>query len=750
MAEESPAGAKEQPSEDNAQQSQGQTPATQKANTGSHEQSSSAGEDAKKPKSNGASGGGGGGDGDGDGDGKGEEGQGDDAAARLIQRNFRGYRTRRELEGMGLDANTRWGEAFKSLQLDNARDQQSGKKGASGEGAAGKWKRGGLLVGQIAGSPGNAKEDGSNPASGSMSDGPVPGGPSLHERGEEGNDKQDGLPGGGKPEKDDSDGKLGDVPGAYDHDKIDNVHRIAKPNQKGLRMIEWWTRGAAAQDLSKTMEATYWLEMVDRKHRYGSNLKPYHAEWSKSDTKDNFFVWLDEGEGKDLDLPDCSREQLEKECIEYLSADQRMNYVVDIKDGKLHWRWNGKPIDTAKNKHRDLGHGRGIVELGPEEQEELSRLKEERRQQAASDDSSSFSGSSSSSDPSDPEEAEEVEKAAQHYGGEKPKKHRHLGMLSSKGFMDALLRKTVQANTWIYVLNSRRELYVGIKQTGKFQHSSFLYGGRVLSAGLLKVNNGTLTSLSPLSGHYRAGTAHFRHFVWLLQQEGVDLNQVTLSKSLLMLRGMEAYGKLKSGKKKKKKSDKKDKEGKGEEGDKPDEKDGTRQEEKSGPGAVASAEGGQEDKVQRKERINQMLGRSGGADGGQTSSQAQGDAGAERSAPTQDGKQVDGTAGPSASTSSQQPTSASNPSAAAGASEEGQTTATSNGSSEQSSFPAPSSAPAAASKPSTDQAQADDDTSTKDDTRTDSATTSSSSHFGSKPRTLLTRIREGTFASSKG
>lgn len=35
---------------------------------------------------------------------------GDDqsTAARLIQRNYRGYRTRRQLKGLGLDAETRW------------------------------------------------------------------------------------------------------------------------------------------------------------------------------------------------------------------------------------------------------------------------------------------------------------------------------------------------------------------------------------------------------------------------------------------------------------------------------------------------------------------------------------------------------------------------------------------------------------------------------------------------------------------
>jgi hypothetical protein len=104
------------------------------------------------------------------------------------------------------------------------------------------------------------------------------------------------------------------------------------------------------------------------------------------------------------------------------------------------------------------------------------------------------------------------------------------------------------------VLNSRHELFVGIKKSGHFQHSSFLRGGRVLSAGLLKAKDGVLTSLSPLSGHYRAGTAHFRYFVSDLQTSGVNLDRVTLSKSILMLAALEQYGKLTSKAKPKKKS----------------------------------------------------------------------------------------------------------------------------------------------------------------------------------------------------
>lgn len=46
-------------------------------------------------------------------------------------------------------------------------------------------------------------------------------------------------------------------------------------------------------------------------------------------------------------------------------------------------------------------------------------------------------------------------------------------------------------------------LFVGIKNTGVFQHSSFLAGGVATSAGLISVKAGVIYTLSPLSGHYR-------------------------------------------------------------------------------------------------------------------------------------------------------------------------------------------------------------------------------------------------------
>lgn len=45
---------------------------------------------------------------------------------------------------------------------------------------------------------------------------------------------------------------------------------------------------------------------------------------------------------------------------------------------------------------------------------------------------------------------------------------------------------------WIFVLSTSKTLYVGEKNKGTFQHSSFLAGGATLSAGRLVVEDGNL------------------------------------------------------------------------------------------------------------------------------------------------------------------------------------------------------------------------------------------------------------------
>jgi hypothetical protein len=104
---------------------------------------------------------------------------------------------------------------------------------------------------------------------------------------------------------------------------------------------------------AKQMDLSYFLEMVDVKHRYGSNLRKYHAEWQRRPTKENFFYWLDHGEGKDVEVEKCSRERLEHMQVRYLGREERRFYevVVDA-DGKLCWRKDGVRVDTS-DKWRD-------------------------------------------------------------------------------------------------------------------------------------------------------------------------------------------------------------------------------------------------------------------------------------------------------------------------------------------------------------------------------------------------------------
>jgi hypothetical protein len=75
----------------------------------------------------------------------------------------------------------------------------------------------------------------------------------------------------------------------------------------------------------------------------------------------------------------------------------------------------------------------------------------------------------------------------------------------------------IRSNTWIYVSDMKMNIFIGIKTSGNFQHSSctsliiplnglmvVLAGGKVTSAGIIVVKEGIIKTLSPMSGHYRS------------------------------------------------------------------------------------------------------------------------------------------------------------------------------------------------------------------------------------------------------
>ncbi|KAK1229667.1 hypothetical protein PQX77_007229 [Marasmius sp. AFHP31] len=217
----------------------------------------------------------------------------------------------------------------------------------------------------------------------------------------------------------------------------------------------------------------------------------------------------------------------------YLSPEQRLNYLVDIdQEGKLRWARNNELVDTTPGHWKDSGDGSGIV---PEDSSEQPRTPPEPR--GSFESVSSVSSSSVDSN------------AAMHYVDESKGKHAWTRAFrryfTVRGMLNRLLRKTVRRNTWIWVTDRNYNLFIGIKDTGSFQHSSFLAGGLVTSAGLISVKNGMVHTLSPLSGHYRTSTGHFHQFLDKMTERGLNMQKAKISKAEFALWGIEHIGKWK-------------------------------------------------------------------------------------------------------------------------------------------------------------------------------------------------------------
>ncbi|KAE9590768.1 hypothetical protein Lalb_Chr20g0111131 [Lupinus albus] len=82
---------------------------------------------------------------------------------------------------------------------------------------------------------------------------------------------------------------------------------------------------------------------------------------------------------------------------------------------------------------------------------------------------------------------------------------------------------------WIFVLSTSKTLYIGQKNKGTFQHSSFLAGGATLSAGRLVVEDGLLKAVWPHSGHYLPTQENFEEFMSFLKERNVNLADVKKS-----------------------------------------------------------------------------------------------------------------------------------------------------------------------------------------------------------------------------
>jgi hypothetical protein len=237
-----------------------------------------------------------------------------------------------------------------------------------------------------------------------------------------------------------------DAPDASHSDTADEL----SPEERADQRKKKGDQKAERDKTAKMMDLQYFLEMVDQKHRYGSNLRAYHELWKKADTHENFFYWLDHGEGRRFEHPTVSRERLEKEQVRYLSREERLNYMVMVdNEGRLCWAKNGERINTT-TEYKDSVNG--IVPIdddtpayGPNGQllhdGQSKNFRHSRRS------STSSSSSSSSGD-----EHSDVE--GEHYVNEDLDKAKGISKIkhvSAATILNHLLRSSVKPNSWIFV-----------------------------------------------------------------------------------------------------------------------------------------------------------------------------------------------------------------------------------------------------------------------------------------------------------
>ena len=393
-----------------------------------------------------------------------------------LQKNYRGHRARRQLDGLNLDASTRWHELIKDAQyqqLTRPRAPEEVVSPPTAESAKQNWRR----ITQVAR---RAGEDDDSLSSSESSEGV----------------------------------------GVESREDVSSPERQVQ--QK--RPVEARER---RKKTGKVMDLQYFLEMVDQKHRHGSNLRKYHAHWTKQNTNQNFFYWLDQGDGKDLNLEECSRERIDSMQVRYLSREERLHYLVKVdSQGLLIWAKNGERVWTKDELFKDSVHG--IVptsDLTPAYRYNVPP-------KSHSSDQASTSESYEDVESTRPDEGEQYINEDFHQA-RGPAKVRHV---SAAVVFNHMIRSSLKkGHKWIFVADTSFNLYIGYKQAGAFQHSSFLHGSRILAAGQIKVKRGSLRRLSPLSGHYRPTCKELSSFrqepggCWCRYVPGFDLAKLRCS-----------------------------------------------------------------------------------------------------------------------------------------------------------------------------------------------------------------------------
>ncbi|XP_042473485.1 IQ domain-containing protein IQM1-like isoform X1 [Zingiber officinale] len=234
-------------------------------------------------------------------------------------------------------------------------------------------------------------------------------------------------------------------------------------------------KGLSKDEKAQQLALRHWLEAIDPRHRYGHNLHLYYDIWFASESTQPFFYWLDVGDGREVNLEECSRNKLQQQCITYLGPVSSLFKSLDLCSVFL-----SDVILCRIQYDQPLAYDFEAIYLIAF----IYLQKEREGYEVIVDDGK---------------------------------------LVYKKSEMPV---NTTEGSKWIFVLSTSRSLYVGKKNKGTFQHSSFLAGGATTSAGRLVAKEGILQAIWPYSGHYLPTEENFKEFISFLEDNNVDLTNV--------------------------------------------------------------------------------------------------------------------------------------------------------------------------------------------------------------------------------
>ncbi|GMI05186.1 hypothetical protein TrRE_jg10094 [Triparma retinervis] len=244
-----------------------------------------------------------------------------------------------------------------------------------------------------------------------------------------------------------------------------------------------------------------WLEVSDKYHRYGKNLRIYYRSWERLGHPFNmFFDWLDsKGSAAGQPLPnleECSRAKLDADAVEYiLDPGRQRRYGI-----RIEVRGDG---ERERREERNKAE-KGIISCSPPVSSHFQAHRDQMKHSRLL--------------PSGGEEGR---------FGDGSKGDNNAIFLDSTGSV-----VNTGPEGWIFVLRDGG-MYAAPKVTQRkderkkrFHHSSFFGGKAVEAAGIIITNDeGRLLRLYPHSGHYRPGEAHLQRTLLFLKKRGLKLRR---------------------------------------------------------------------------------------------------------------------------------------------------------------------------------------------------------------------------------